>query len=97
MIIPFMIVIVPFVMVAATVIFCSQRCWRDCDGAYKRGGQQRRIEETGNGCSHTLRRSNYDANHLLATCGERNEQNIKTIAPQSACRNSLVQECRHLG
>jgi hypothetical protein len=58
MTIPFMIVIVVFVVVGASVlfliallIFASQRCWSHCDWDYKGGAQQGRIPETGHGLS----------------------------------------------
>jgi len=47
MTIPFMIVIVLFVVVGASLlIFGSQSCWRHCDWGYKGGSQQGRIPET---------------------------------------------------
>src|ERR1700690_1862729 len=49
MIIPFMIVIVLFVVVGSSglVFLGSQRCWRDCYRDHKGSTQQGRIPETG--------------------------------------------------
>jgi len=69
--VPFMIVVVLFVVVGYDlVVFCSQHCGRCCYRGYKGGAQQGGIPEIGHDCFHNPHKSRCVANDPSAK-GER--------------------------
>src|ERR1035438_926180 len=80
MIVPFMIVIVLFVVIARTLAIVSEhRCRREYDRDHKGGTKQSRIQKTGHGISPAHRREHLSRQSFPNGRGGRNNQKTKAI------------------